>query len=119
MRARWVMLLAGCVFATAAHATFWTGNDLLKHLRGDELDRLLAMGYIAGVHDMGNSVTHCTPERVSLGQLREMVTKFLETYPQIRNQPGDALVVAVLQAAWPCAAPPAQKGKGAGRGALY
>ncbi len=113
---RWAALAAGCLFSAAAQASFWTGNDLLKRLRGDEVDRIHAMGYIAGVHDTGNGVTHCTPPGVTLGQLRDMMTMFLEQYPSIRNEPGDALVVAVLGAAWPCAA---QKGKGARRGTLY
>lgn len=89
---------------TAANAEFFTGNQLLLWMQSaEQAERTAAMGYVAGVHDMGLGTNHCPPDAVSLGQVTDVVRKVLVEVPVIRDKSGDVIVNAVLKKAWPCA----------------
>lgn len=85
-----------------ACAEFYDGNKLLRELTGDTAERLAALGYVAGVHDSHRTVSHCTPDNVTLGQLTEMVVQFLQANPNIRHETADVLVSGMLQQVFPC-----------------
>lgn len=94
-----VALLSG-----AAHGEFADGNQLLSKLRDSSyFNQGHAMGYIAGVADMGMGVVHCAPYNVTAGQLTDMVKNYLENTPADRHLTGDVIVNKVLKAVWPCA----------------
>lgn len=85
------------------------GNQLLSEMRGPEtFKKLYALGYIAGVADTGNGVTHCSPSTVTLGQVQDMTEQFLVGNPAIRDLPADILIVRMLNSHWPCPKKPAQ-----------
>jgi hypothetical protein len=91
------------VASTAASAEFFTGNDLLNRLQSSEpTKQVMALGYIAGVSDFGQSNSHCTPDGVSLGQLRDIVQQSLVNYPSLRHLDASLLVTAALMETWPC-----------------
>lgn len=102
------LLLVAALMCGAAHAEFFTGNDLLGKLNGDFGDKMVAMGYVIGVFDTTRSEAHCPPENVTAGQVRDMVKNHLEAMPTIRHLSADVQVRYVLNRAWPCA----KKGSG-------
>jgi len=94
-------LTAGC-----AHAEFKDGNKLLAQLRGDATDYIHALGYITGVYDTLQHISHCPPPNVSAGQVGDMVKNYLEANPDTRHNTADRIVGLVLKNSWPCAARP-------------
>lgn len=98
-------LLALALSATAAHAEFWDGNKLHHRLNSEEsMDRMMALGYIAGVSDTMTSINHCPAKNVTLGQMRDIVKNYVENLPAIRHRTADTLVLDALKIAFPCPA---------------
>lgn len=88
-----------------AHAEFKDGNDLLKDLNSVYVeDRMVALGYVMGVTDVGVNVLHCAPNNVQSGQLRDMIKNYLTNTPAERHLTADVIVNKVLRLTWPCPA---------------
>lgn len=97
-------LILALMLAGTAHAEFNDGNQLLSKLKDSSyFNQGYAMGYIAGVADMGMGVIHCGPPNITAGQLNDMVRNYLENTPADRHLTGDTIVNKVLKAMWPCA----------------
>lgn len=97
------LTLIACMTAGTASAEFMSGNDLLSLLRSQERhERTAADGYIMGVHDTGRGVVHCSPNAVTLSQVRDMSVQFITAAATARHKSADSLVMAVLQEAFPC-----------------
>jgi hypothetical protein len=93
-----------------AMAEFCTGNTLLSKMKSaSTVDQAMALGYVLGVHDANKSITHCSPQNITGGQVYDMVKLFLEQAPSVRNTSADLIILAVLMEAWPCQNKP--KGK--------
>jgi hypothetical protein len=102
-------LIALCValHATVAQASFISGNDLFKHLNDNNyFSQGYALGYILGVSDVFSGDSHCMPQGVNAGQVRDVVKNFLEVSPEIRHRPADVIVYVILKSTWPCANKP-------------
>ena len=101
-------LLIGLVMvASAAHAEFYSGNELLSRMQSSEqVDRMLAMGYIAGVVDSFNGIIMCAPPTITLGQTLDIVKLSMITKPQNRHYSADSLIVLALKEVWPCPTKP-------------
>lgn len=98
------LIFAAALICTGAQAEFWTGNDLLAKINSNELaDRTAAIGYIMGVFDSSHSVSHCPPQNVTAGQVRDMVVKSLNDGVAARHMSADGFVVYTLKNTWPCA----------------
>lgn len=97
-------LIAAALLAatTTASAQYVNGNGLLKDLRGGSNDRMFALGYIAGVADAYDEDVFCLPPRTQLGQIRDIVTKFLEENPKERHNHAGVLVLVPLMESYPC-----------------
>lgn len=92
------------VSASASHAEFFTGNDLLrKHQSSSVVENMVALGYVMGVFDATRGEAHCPPDSVTSGQIKDMVIQHLEAMPTIRHFSADVQVRYVLNRAWPCA----------------
>jgi hypothetical protein len=86
-----------------AMAEFYTGNQLLTAMRSSStVDKSIALGYVLGVFDSNQGITHCPPANVTAGQVHDMVKLFLEQAPSIRNSTADVIIQAVLMESWPC-----------------
>lgn len=97
------LIVVGMLAATPAHAEFKDGNMLLHDIDDDGyVNPSVALGYIAGVFDTGQGVTHCAPANVTQGQVRDMVRSYLVNYPSVRANMADRIVIHVLRSAWPC-----------------
>lgn len=102
MRKFFIITTACIATMTTAHAEFLTGNDLLARINGDAYDSILASGYVAGAYDTLRTTVHCSPEGVTIGQIKDMVKKHLESNPGVRQLSADMHVRYVLEKAWPC-----------------
>lgn len=95
-----VLLLA----TSSARAQFLSGNELYSNITATEdYKRLYAMGYVAGIADVGNKALHCINQGVTMGQVFDVTKKYLERNPEIRDYAAESLVVVALAQAWPCA----------------
>ena len=98
-------LIVGLLFVPCmASAEFLTGNDLLSRMNSDEVvQRMFALGYVAGVSDAQQHVFSCPPSGVTNGQVRDVAKSYIEANPGIRHKTADMLVTDALKQAWPCA----------------
>jgi hypothetical protein len=97
-----ILLMLACV-SMQASAEFYDGNNLLSNLEStNELKRSMGYGYVAGVFDAGQSTVHCSPEKVTLRQVVDMVKKLLLEMPEQRNMSADRFVFLAARQAWPC-----------------
>ena len=96
-------ILALALICGSAQAEFYTGNDLLQRIDSESHgEKMLALGYVIGVFDVGQSVLHCAPPSVTAGQIRDMAAAYLRGFPAKRHKSAESLVNEVLAAAWPC-----------------
>ena len=96
-------ILALVLICGNAQAEFYTGNDLLQRLDSESHgEKMLALGYVIGVFDVGSAVLHCPPAGVTAGQVRDMAASYLRGFPAKRNKTAESLINEVLAAAWPC-----------------
>ena len=95
-------ILALALICGNAQAEFYTGNDLLQRLDSESHgEKMLALGYVIGVFDVGSAVLHCPPAGVTAGQVRDMAASYLRGFPAKRNKTAEPLINEVLAAAWP------------------
>ena len=96
------LLLASLLVSASAHATYFSGNDILNKLTSEGSDRALALGYVAGIHDALENVAVCSPNGVTLGQLRDIVIRKLRSVPEKRHMAADLFIFQALTEAFPC-----------------
>lgn len=92
--------------ALPAHAQMFNGNKLMDAFNKSETSNIdwgFARGYVAGVYDSNTGVGFCAPTTVSLGQVSDMAKKYLENNPAVRHLAADAIILYMLDKAWPCA----------------
>jgi hypothetical protein len=97
--------LTTLLFCAGAQAQnhFKTGNDLLQSMASEEVvERMNALGYLAGTFDVVAGTEFCPPKNINLGQVRDIVRKHLELRPDARHLVGSAHVTVALSQAWPC-----------------
>lgn len=99
--------LIACVafVATSASAqSFFNGNKLLGMMDGSPTEIAIAMGYIAGVADLASTNNQACFGNggVSIGQLRDLVKRYLEAAPEVRHYDADILVSVVYAKHFPC-----------------
>ena len=99
-------LLAAAVItvASAANATWFTGNQILNQIHGEPFERGGAAGFVTGVASAINGDLACIPAGISVGQMRDMVANLLQNNPNIGHQPAEIIVAALLIAEFPCSA---------------
>ena len=80
---------------------FFDGDDLLRWCT---MKDALCTGYVAGVSDelSRNGPSVCRPAHVTVAQLRDLVTLYLEQHPEERRLQASSLVVGALRDAWAC-----------------
>lgn len=98
--------------ASASHAGFWDGNKLYQYMTeaSGSFARGAATGFVIGVHDSGENVSHCSPESITVRQVFDVVRAHLEQYPSLRHNDAQVIVSVALQRVWPCQKKPAQQG---------
>lgn len=88
-------------------ALFYEGNFLHKKCQSvNDVDVVVCLAYVTGVVDTltmtENRYVCVPPKSVTGGQLRDIVTKWLEDNPADRHLNASALVMLALTEAFPC-----------------
>lgn len=90
-----------------AHKSFSNGNELwLQCNSGAQSDGYaLCAAYIVGVADVfqaqnGNNI--CVPPDAIVGQVADVVTKYLREHPELRHCSSQSLIWVALTDAFPC-----------------
>src|SRR5437016_4427435 len=97
--------ILGFLFGTNAHANFMSGDDLYRDLTSTALvDQATSRGYVIGAADASEKSAwcHANPERISRGQVLDIVKNFLAAHPELGHHSADSLVAGALNAVWPC-----------------
>lgn len=98
-----VSTLIGLTLCASAQAEFLTGNDLYNRLNDSvSYTQGTSMGYVMGVFDSHQRATHCAPNTVTAGQVRDMAKAYLEAVPHLRHYAADSLLRELFKTAWPC-----------------
>jgi hypothetical protein len=92
-------------------ASTYSGNDLLRDCsdRNDVTSFSFCLGYINGLRDemvfasvgLGAKPSFEISEKVELGQLKDIVVKYLNEHPEERHQHAAGLVQGALARAFP------------------
>lgn len=86
-----------------AQAAFISGNALHTRLNSDSYyDKGFTLGFIAGVFDTISDITVCTPDNVTMGQMRDLAKQHLEARPDIRHFPANEILVRYFSEVFPC-----------------
>jgi hypothetical protein len=99
-----IALLAASV--TAARAEMIDGNKLLQHCTQQGWGETFCLGFVAGVHDNMRMTLRildespCVPDGVTLGQIKDVTTRYLRKHPENRHKSAAVLVSAALVEAW-------------------
>ena len=100
---RRLILAATLALALPAHAEFFTGNQLPQAGdSGKATDFGGCIGCVTGGADTLNTAAFCPPARITRGQVRDLVVKYLRDRPEDRNYTADRIIRHVLQGTWPC-----------------
>jgi hypothetical protein len=111
---RFAVLVAVCLAVTSSPLRaeyFETGRDLYQKCRAaGTASQVFCFGFIIGIADVmednpldGRSA--CIPKDATIQQVTEVVVRFLESNPDIRDFTGESLTVQALSEKYPCARP--------------
>ncbi|MGV3769594.1 MAG: Rap1a/Tai family immunity protein [Sphingobium phenoxybenzoativorans] len=116
------------LFATAASAGFYSGNDLYEICTVERESKTYVektyecVAYVTGAVDAfnttreANNLKSCIPPDVTISQLKDVTVKYLGNNPIDRAKSASSQVFAATRKAWPCsesAGKPTTKAKSA------
>lgn len=101
------LILIAALAASPAYAQFYSGNDLLEKLNDtNPAQRMFALGYVAAVIDTVIDVQVCPPDQIQVGQVRDIVHRWLQNNPDKRQFTASSIVIHALKQSWPCKTQP-------------
>ena len=107
MRLMVLLVAAGLLWSPPVFADYVSGNELYKEctadIRESPGDIGLCAGYVEGLADAhGLDGTTCIPQGVSVGQVKDVIVKYLTQNPELRHFGASLLGFAALAQAFPC-----------------
>jgi Tfp pilus assembly protein PilF len=97
------LLIGILLFPVIANAAFLDGNKLLRYMKSSETwENAMAAGYVMAISDTYQNEVHCAAPNVTAGQTRDVVKKYLENNPEVRDVGADVLSLVALSIAFPC-----------------
>lgn len=111
---RAAILAAAALLPTAAHAGFYSGNELYAVCTADKEGKdyfeksYECLGYISGAVDAfnttreANKLKSCIPGGVTINELRTTTVNYLSKNPIDRQKSASSQVFAATRKAWPC-----------------
>ena len=87
---------------------FLSGSDLYRDCKGDTFGQGMCLGLVVGAIDewenwrANQRLPPCLPSAVDADQLRDVVVKYLEDHPELRDQTAWGLVVQAADREWNC-----------------
>jgi hypothetical protein len=112
---RALLLISGLFMAafasSPATAGFQSGNDLYGICKNADVSApWVCLGYAEGAFDAYSSWgMYCAPNGVEAGQVRDVLTRYLENHPENRQNAAAELSIRAFSQAWPCPKPPSKK----------
>ena len=110
-----VATAVGIAIAQPARGEYFSGNALEEYGRvydrvkvrevtsaADNLKLGIWYGYVAGAADAVNGTSYCPPERVTLGQVSDIIRRYMAAMPEHMHHTADVVVAAALGNAYPC-----------------
>ena len=105
-----VLCVVGAAVPTRGFASFQNGNTLWADCNGKADDWFIkgyCAGYISSISDAldGNAIDGyraCLPNGVTIGQVQDVVVKWLRAHPEKRHFQAAGLVAQALEDAFPC-----------------
>lgn len=102
-------LIATAIFITCTPASsgFFSSTKLMQLLEEDmrgasSFDAAAGTGYVIGVFDVVDGILACSPDDVTVKQVKQVVFNYMKAHPEKWSNSADSSVVAALQSAWPC-----------------
>ena len=91
------------LLAQPAEASYMDGNSLHRFCGSSPV---LVTSYLGGALDMSREpeLVQCIPDNARIGQLRDVLCKWLEEHPELRHLDGDLVVIVALKQSFGCAA---------------
>ncbi len=105
------LVLALLLPSLPAKAYFLTGNKLHEMCTSQEgRKRWQCLGYVQGIVDgqtyvqqfWSNPLKYCAPPTTTVGQVTDIVKKYLSDHPEARHHDAASLATAALREAFPC-----------------
>jgi len=100
------IFLSLIMLTSLSFAGFIDGNELYDKYQKGQNNILSAGGfydgYVLGIFDAYYNILFCPPINIKSGQVLDIVLKYLQNHPEIRNKPADYIVIKALQEVWPC-----------------
>lgn len=98
-----IIMSLALITSFGAQAQFVNGNKLLNDMDSSaQAQRSFSLGYITGVVDALDGDWFCIPSTVTVGQMNDIVRRYLVINANIRHLHGGALAGLALQEAFPC-----------------
>ncbi|HBW1205380.1 Rap1a/Tai family immunity protein [Klebsiella pneumoniae] len=110
---KWLLALV-LVVSLPAKAGFITGNELYELYKAsiraeqaspsekDLIDANEYLGYVTGVWDALEGFAVCTDDKITRGQIGDMVGEYLKNNPGIRDKQASSIIMIYLNAKYPC-----------------
>lgn len=99
-----LLLLLTFFYSAVAQAEFYRGNDLKRLCAGtSHVQDGICMGYVAGIYDTLIASRYiCSFDGVTVGQLQEIVKKYINENPEKLHFPAQFLVGSALRNVFSC-----------------
>jgi len=91
-----------------AFADFFTGNQLHEVCRSAApYSEAICSGYVVGIADVMasdrlNGFTACLPTTVTVRQISDVVSTYLQQHPEMRHYSASSIVAYALSESFPC-----------------
>ena len=100
-------LIMSMLLATSSLSYAFTGNDLLDALGNkDDFERGAAKGFIVGYIQAADGGSFCRPEKVTNGQIFDLVKNTLVASPALRHEDASVFIMYTMIQHFPCAKKP-------------
>ena len=100
-------LLMSLLLAASSLSYAFTGNELLDALgTKDDFERGAAKGFIVGYVQAAEGSSFCRPEKVTNGQIFDLVQNTLVASPALRHEDASVFIMYTMIQHFPCAKKP-------------
>jgi hypothetical protein len=100
-------LLAMSLLLVSSLSYAFTGNELLDALGNkDDFERGAAKGFIVGYVQAADGSSFCRPEKVTNGQIFDLVKNTLVASPALRHDDASVFIMYTMMQHFPCAKKP-------------
>jgi len=90
-------------FTAQAQSQFFNGNELLSRMEStNHFAQGVAHGYVVGIMDTMTGITICSPGKLTVGQVHDIIHKYLKDNPEHRHLAADVIVETVMSRRFPC-----------------